>query len=233
MGRSFGSLEDVKENIMRKPTISGLYAITDSNLCRGRPLAEVVELAIQGGARVVQYREKHLPEGEMIKEGRRLRKVTQKYGVPLIVNDNLRVAEAVGADGVHLGQTDTPLAQARQTLGTRKIIGISVSNLEQAIQAYQEGADYLGVGPVYLNKTVTAVKPDVTQATGLDLISQVKKVVEIPVIAIGGINRENAAQVLRAGADGIAIVWAVFASPDPKKAAEELTAICKQEGKQK
>ncbi|MCK4417030.1 MAG: thiamine phosphate synthase [Candidatus Latescibacteria bacterium] len=218
---------------MRKPTISGLYVITDFNLCRGRPLAEVVELAIQGGARVIQYREKYLPEKEMIKEGRRLRRMTQKYDVPLIINDNLRVAEAVGADGVHLGQTDTPLAQARQTLGTRKIIGISVSNLEQAIQAYQEGADYLGVGPVYLNKTVTAVKPDATQAIGLDLISQVKKVVEIPVVAIGGINRENAAQVLRAGADGIAIVWAVFASPDPQKAAEELTTICKQEGKQK
>jgi thiamine-phosphate pyrophosphorylase len=233
MGRSFGSLEGVKEVIMRKPTISGFYLITDSNLCRGRPLAEVVELAIQGGARVIQYREKYLPEKEMIKEGRRLRGMTQKYDVPLIINDNLRVAEAVGADGVHLGQTDTPLSQARQILGTRKIIGISASNLEEAIQAYQEGADYLGIGPVYLNKTVTAVKPDATQATGLDLIFQVEKVVEIPVIAIGGINRENAAQVLRAGADGIAVVWAVFASPDPQKAAKELTTICKQEGKQK
>ena len=233
MGRSFGSLEGVKEVIMRKPTISGFYLITDSNLCQGQPLVEVVELAIQGGARVIQYREKYLPEKEMIKEGRRLRRVTQKYGVPLIVNDNLRVAEAVGADGIHLGQKDTPLSQARQTLGTGKIIGISVSNLKQAIQAYQEGADYLGAGPVYLNKTVTAVKPDVTEATGLELISQVKKVVKIPVVAIGGINRENAVQVLRAGADGIAVVWAVFASPDPQKAAEELTTIYKQQGKHK
>ncbi len=216
---------------MKNIIISGLYVVTDSDLCRGRPLTEMVELAIQGGARVVQYREKHLPEEGMIQEARRLRRVTQEYGVPLIVNDNLQVAEVVGADGVHLGQKDTPLAQARRILGAGKIIGISASNLQEAIGAWRGGADYLGVGPIYVNRTVTAVKPDVTEATGPELISQVKKVVGIPVVAIGGINKKNAAQVLRAGADGIAVAWAVFASPDPRKAAEELATICEREGK--
>jgi len=216
---------------MKNITISGLYVVTDSALSRGRPLAELVEMAIQGGARVVQYREKHLHEEGMIQEARMLRRVTQEYGVPLIINDNLQVVEAVDADGVHLGQKDTPLAQARRILGAGKIIGISAGNLEEAIGAWRGGADYLGVGPIYVNRTVTAVKPDVGEATGLELISQVKKAVGIPVIAIGGINRENAARVLRAGADGVAVAWAVFASPDPRKAAEQLATIYEQEGK--
>ncbi|MDK2855220.1 MAG: thiamine-phosphate pyrophosphorylase [Bacillota bacterium] len=197
-----------------------LYAITDRRLAGGRSSAEVMEKAILGGVTLVQLREKEAGGREMVEEAQALLQVTRRYGIPLIINDRLDVALAVGAEGVHLGQEDIPCRLARQILGPEKIIGVSASTVEEAVQAERDGADYLGVGAVF----PTGTKADAGEAIGLDALAAIKARVKIPVVAIGGINAANAAQVAATGVDGLAVVSAIVAAADPEEAARRLLA---------
>lgn len=195
-----------------------LYVITDAKLSRGRSHLEVIRAAIAGGATVVQYREKTATTRQMIEEARALRELTRQAGIPFIVNDRVDIALAVDADGVHVGQDDMPAPLARKLMGPGKIVGVSVDNLEQALQAERDGADYVGAGPIF----ATATKPDAAPPIGLEGLAEICRGVSIPVIAIGGINAENAGAVIAAGAAGVAVVSAVVAAPDVEAAARRL-----------
>jgi len=195
-----------------------LYLVTDRGLARGRSTLEIVSAAIKGGATVVQLREKDCSTREFINEALILRDFLKTRNVPLIINDRLDVAQASKADGVHLGQTDMPLEMARDILGDRMIIGISAESLKDAIEAEKGGADYLGVSPIY----ATPTKTDTALPLGLKGLRAIRKAVKLPLVGIGGLNRNNAAQVIRSGADGVAVVSAIVAAADPETAAGEL-----------
>jgi thiamine-phosphate pyrophosphorylase len=195
-----------------------LYVVTDAKLSRGRSHLDIVRAAIQGGATVVQYREKEATIQRMVGEARELRQLCREAGVPLIVNDRVDVALAVGADGVHLGVHDFPVPIARRLLGPDRIIGFSPETLEEARMAEVDGADYLGVGSVF----GTATKADAGPPIGLAGLRKVIAAVSIPVVGIGGVHAHNAAQVIRAGAAGVAVVSAVVAAEDVEAAAREL-----------
>lgn len=195
-----------------------LYVITDAKLSHGRSHLEVIRAAIAGGATVVQYREKTAPTRQMIEEARALRELTRQAGIPFIVNDRVDIALAVEADGIHVGQDDMPAPLARKLMGPGKIVGVSVDDLEQALQAERDGADYVGAGPIF----ATATKPDAAPPIGLEGLAEICRGVSIPVIAIGGINAENAGAVIAAGAAGVAVVSAVVAAPDVEAAARRL-----------
>ena len=192
-----------------------LYVITDAWLSRGRTHLDIVRAAIQGGATVVQYREKEATTRRMVEEARELRDLCQRAGVPLIVNDRVDVALAVEANGVHLGVHDMPVAIARRLLGPDPLIGFSPETLEQACAAEAEGADYLGVGSIF----GTTTKPDAGPPIGLSGLRKVIAAVSIPVVGIGGINAHNAPQVIQAGAAGVAVISAVVAAEDVEAAA--------------
>lgn len=197
-----------------------LYVVTDAGLSRGRSHRAVIEAAIIGGATIVQYREKYASTRQMIEEALELRDLTRRAGVPLTVNDRVDVALAVDADGVHVGQDDMPVALARRLIGN-KLLGVSVHSLSEALQAVRDGADYLGVGPIF----ATTTKPDAGPPIGLDGLRAIRQHVSIPIVAIGGINQDNAADVVRAGVDGIAVVSAVVAADDVTAAARQLRAL--------
>lgn len=194
-----------------------LYVLTDQGLSRGRSNEEVVEEAIAGGADVIQFRDKEHDTRWLLQEALKLRNITRKRGVLLIINDRVDLAMAADADGVHLGQDDLPLKCARELLGKDKIIGISANNVEQAIQAEKDGADYVAVSAIFSTPT----KPD-APPLGLQTITDIKRSVNIPVVAIGGIKHENVAQVAEAGADCIAVISAVVSADNIKEAARKL-----------
>ncbi len=198
-----------------------LYVITDAKLSRGRSHLEVIRAAIAGGATVVQYREKEGTTRQMIGEARALRELARQAGIPFIVNDRVDIALAVDADGVHVGQDDMPAPLARKLMGPGKIVGVSVDNLEQALQAEEDGADYVGAGPIF----ATPTKPDAAPPIGLEGLAEICRRVSIPVVAIGGINERNAAAVIAAGAAGVAVVSAIVAAPDVEAAARRLREI--------
>ncbi|MDA8233580.1 MAG: thiamine phosphate synthase [Clostridia bacterium] len=202
----------------------GLYVITGSEFTKGRPLLEVVAQAIEGGAKVVQLREKETTARELLKLADKLRVMTKEAGVAFIVNDRVDLAKAAEADGVHLGQDDLPLEVARELLGRDKLIGISTHSLEQAVAAEEAGADYIGVGPVF----PTATKENLDPVVGLELLTRIKEAVNIPIVAIGGINDGNAAQVVEAGADSIAVITAVMGANDVAAAAKRLQGLFTQ-----
>jgi len=195
-----------------------LYLVTDRGYMGTRDIADVVRQAVAGGVTVCQLREKHCTVAELVEIGRRLRAVLAPLGVPLIINDRLDVAQVVEADGVHLGQKDVPYADARRILGPQAIIGLSVETLEQARQAEDLDVDYLGVSPIY----PTPTKTDIESAWGLDGLRQLREASRHTLVAIGGIKEENAASIIEAGADGVAVVSAVCASPDPEEAARRI-----------
>lgn len=195
-----------------------LYVVTDSQLSRGRSDAEVARMAYEGGADVVQLRMKNADGGAMLEQANLIRQYADEMCRLFIVNDRVDIAMASGADGVHLGQSDIPLETARRLMGDDAIIGISVDNVEQAVAAEEGGADYVGVGAVFR----TSTKPDAMQGVGLGAVFEVRQAVDIPVVAIGGINRGNIQDVIRAGADSVAVVSAVVAQEDVKAAAHEL-----------
>lgn len=194
-----------------------LYVIIDRAASVGRDLADLAAAAIRGGADVVQLRDKTASHREFLKEAQRVVSVTRRSSVPLIINDRIPVARAVGADGVHLGQDDVAIAIARRRLGPGRLIGKSTHSLEQALAAQGEGADYIGFGPVF----PTPTKPDYG-SVGISMIRQVVDTVTIPVVCIGGIDGGLLPQVLRAGAACVAVVRAVCAAPDPEAAARAL-----------
>ncbi|WP_338045208.1 thiamine phosphate synthase [Paenibacillus humicola] len=186
-----------------------LYVITGENYHPGRPVTDVMEQALLGGADVVQLRSKDAPKRELLAQAYALRELTRRYGVPLIVNDHIDIALAVEADGVHLGQEDLPLAEARSILGPGKIIGISTHSIGQALEAQAAGADYIGVGPVY----PTGTKPG-RKAVTTSYVKEAAGQVAIPFVAIGGITLDNVDDVLEAGARRICAVSAVVGSED-------------------
>lgn len=195
-----------------------LYVITDSNLAHGRPLTDVVDQSIAGGATVIQLREKNLSTRELVLLGQQLRKITHQKGVTFIVNDRLDVALAVGADGVHLGQDDMPVSLARRLLGPDKIIGVSADTPAEAEEAYRAGADYLGTGPIF----PTSTKPDAGAALGIKRFATLCRQFPLPVVGIGGINAENADEVIKAGAAGVAVISAVIGAPNVTEAAKKI-----------
>lgn len=195
-----------------------LYVVTDSDLSHGRSDFEVARLAYEGGADVVQLRMKHADGAEMLEQAVRIREVADEMCRFFIVNDRVDIALASGADGVHLGQSDIPADVARRLMGDDAIIGVSVNTPEEAKRAEEMGADYLGVGAIFQ----TSTKPDAEQGIGLDAIYRIKQVTDLPVVAIGGINRGNIQHVISAGADAAAVVSAVVAQDDVRAAAHEL-----------
>jgi len=206
---------------MRK-NLTGLYVITDKKLIQRDSFVQTVESSIKGGARMVQLREKDTPEDEIINLGLQILKVTKRYGVPLIINDSPELAREIGADGVHLGGEDTSVHDARAILGADAIIGVSCYNrIERGLNAVEAGADYVAFGTPYYTPT----KPD-REPTSIEILNQAVKLINIiPVFAIGGITKENARTILETGVDGIAVITSVFGSPDPEKAARELTGL--------
>lgn len=187
-----------------------LYAITGENFHPGRELTEVMEQAILGGADLIQFRDKHSGPEELLRKAKDLRELTRRYGVPLIINDHVELALAVDADGIHLGQGDLSLAEARRIVGN-KIIGISTHAIEEALTAQEQGADYIGAGPVYATQT----KLDVVAPVGLHYISEVSRRIEIPFVAIGGIKLHNADEVIGAGAARLCAISEIVGSEDP------------------
>lgn len=199
----------------------GLYLVTDRGLAGDRPLEEVVLAAVEGGAGVVQLREKELATREFVESARRLKALLEPRGIPLIVNDRVDVALAAGADGVHLGQEDMAYPDARALLGPDAIIGLSVETPEDVREAEGFDVDYLGVSPIF----PTPTKTDTKGAWGLDGLAEVRRMSRHRLVAIGGLNATNAADAIRAGADAVAVVSAICAAADPRRAAEELAAV--------
>jgi thiamine-phosphate pyrophosphorylase len=202
-----------------------LYLVTDRTLSRGRSSAEIVGAAVRGGVTCVQLREKHCSTREFIQEARSLQPLLLHHRIPLIINDRLDVALAIGADGLHLGQSDMHIGDARRLAGDKMIIGISAESIEDAIIAEQEGADYIGISPVYATKT----KTDTRAPLGLDGIRRIRQAVRIPLVGIGGINRGNIRAVIGAGADGVAVVSAIVGADCAETAAAELKNILDRE----
>lgn len=202
-----------------------LYFITDSTGFTEEEFLHRVEEAIKGGVTILQLREKEKTTREYIELGVKLHNLTQKYNVPLIIDDRLDIAVAVGAEGVHLGQTDMPIHMARKILDTDKIIGATAKTVEQAIEAYKSGADYLGVGAIY--PTTTKVKTIITSTEMLDKICES---VPIPVNAIGGLNKDNIDVLRGIDISGICVVSAVMRAESPYKAVTELKQAMKEKG---
>ena len=198
-----------------------VYVITDRRTAGDRSLLDIVRAAIRGGATVVQLREKEASTPAMIELGQALLEVTRAAGIPLIVNDRVDVALAIGAEGVHVGQDDMPAAIARRLIGPDRILGVSARTVEEAIQAERDGANYLGAGDVF----GTPTKPDAGPPIGVEGLRQIVRAVSIPVVAIGGVTPQNAAAAVEAGAVGVAVISAVVGAPDPEVAARRLREI--------
>lgn len=198
-----------------------LYLVTDRGLSGRRPLTDIVAAAVHGGVTCVQLREKTASTREFIRQATLLQERLQRLKIPLIINDRLDVALAVGAAGVHLGQTDMPLETARTIVGDRMVIGVSVESTEDAVAAEGGGADYLGVSPVH----ATPTKTDAAPPLGLEGLRHIRRAVRLPLVAIGGMNPDNAGEAIRCGADGVAVVSAIVAAADPQQAAERLKQV--------
>jgi thiamine-phosphate pyrophosphorylase len=201
---------------MKKNVNYNLYLVTDRDILKGRDLCLSVEQAIQGGATVVQLREKDVSSLEFYKIALEVKKITDRYNVPLIINDRLDIAIAADAAGVHVGQFDLPCKVAREILGDNKIVGVSAATLEEAIAAERDGADYIGVGAMYSTATKTNTRP-----VTLETLAEIKKAINIPVVAIGGINENNFIPLKETGIDGLAIVSAILGKENIKEAAEK------------
>lgn len=195
-----------------------LYLVTNQSLSLGRTTVEIVRAAIAGGVSCVQLREKHCSTREFVAEARQLKELLVGTSIPLIINDRLDVALAVCADGIHLGQDDMLIADARRLVDQTMCIGISAGSVADALRAEAEGADYIGVSPVF----ATPTKTDTAAPLGLDGLRAIRRAVHLPLVAIGGIHSSNAAEVLRAGADGLAVVSAIVSAPCPQTAAAVL-----------
>ena len=204
-----------------------LYAVTDRTWVKDTTLMDQVKEALEGGITFLQLREKHLSKEEFIKEAREMKELSKEYKVPFVINDNIEVALAVDADGVHIGQDDMSVEEARKLLGEDKIIGVSAHNVEEAIKAQKGGAAYLGVGAV----CATSTKKD-ANVVSKEEIKKICHTVEIPVVAIGGIKKENIKTLEGTDVDGVAVVSAIFAAKDIKKDTKQLRSLV-EEMKQK
>lgn len=200
-----------------------IYLVTDDGCLQGRALIDCVREALEGGVTLVQYRAKTASSAEMYAEALQLKALCDSFNVPLIINDRLDIAMAVGAAGVHLGQDDLPCAAARKILGEDYIIGVSAHNLAEAKAALQSGADYLGCGAVF----GTATKADVKKL-GTDGLAAICKAKGLPVVGIGGVTADNYREVRAAGADGAAIVSGILAQPDIRATVEEIAKVSEE-----
>lgn len=200
-----------------------LYLCTDSGLMSCKTVEESVELAILGGCSIVQLREKNASSLELFQLAKRVKQVTDKYNVPLIINDRLDICQAVDAAGVHLGQSDLPCREARRILGADKLIGVSAALPEEAAKAQADGADYLGVGAVFTTSTKTNTRP-VTPET----IRAIRQAVTIPFVVIGGVNPQNITKLYGLGINGAAVISAVIAQPDITGAARVMRAAAEK-----
>lgn len=196
-----------------------LYLVTDRELLGKRDLVDSIEEAIQGGVTLVQLREKSVSTLEFLQLALRVKEITSRYHIPLIINDRLDIALAVDAEGLHVGQADLPMLKARE-LFPNKIIGVSASTLVEAILAQEQGADYLGVGAIFSTTTKTNA-PEVS----LEQLKLIKKSVTIPVVAIGGIKKENLEQVMATGIDGVSVVSAILAQENILEATKQLKQL--------
>jgi thiamine-phosphate pyrophosphorylase len=204
------------------PGLWRLYVITDEKASRGRSHLQVAEAAILGGADVLQLRDKEASSGRLYRVAMQLRKLTRDANVSFIVNDRLDIALAADADGVHVGQADLPASVVREIMGPGKILGVSVDTVEEAILAEKDGADYLGVGPVF---EARRTKPDAGEPLGVDRIARIRCNCRLPIVAIGGIDAENARKVRDAGADAAAVISAIVGADDIADAARRLKRI--------
>ena len=205
-----------KENLL-------LYAVTDRHWLDGRTLKEVVLESLEGGVTMLQLREKHLDEAHFLEEAKELQMLCRSWHVPFLINDNVEIALAMNADGIHVGQSDMAAGDVRKKLGDDKIIGVSAQTVEQALLAEKAGADYLGVGAVF----PTSSKDDANEVT-YETLKAICSAVSIPVVAIGGITQENIHQLAGSGICGAAVISAIYAKPDIKKAAAELKRAVKE-----
>lgn len=197
-----------------------LYAVTDRTWLGENSLDDQVEKAIRAGATFIQLREKHLPYDEFVKAAYEIKAVTDKYKIPFVINDNAEVAIEVDADGIHVGQKDMDAENVRKLIGENKILGVSVHTVEQAVSAEKMGADYIGVGAVF----TTATKDDANNIS-LETVKKICNSVTIPVVAIGGINKNNIMNLAGSGVDGVAVISAIFAQPDIEMAVGELIEL--------
>ena len=195
-----------------------VYVITDSHHARGRSDRDIALAAIRGGATSVQLRMKDTPEREMMALARELQPRCRAAGVILVINDRLEVALAVGADGLHVGQDDLPAAAARARLGPGPFLGVSAATVDEAMAAERAGADYLGVGALF----ATGTKADAGSPVGLERVRDIRRAVRVPIVGIGGVTVENAADVIRAGAQGVAVITAVTLADDMVEATRRL-----------
>lgn len=198
-----------------------LYLVTDRGLAGDRAIEEIVRESVEGGATMVQLREKDIDTREFIELAMNLKKVLEPYGVPLIINDRVDVALAADADGVHIGQSDMPYQIARRLLGPDRIIGLSVENFGQIEEANALDVDYIGVSPVF----ATPTKTDTAEPFGLEGLRKAVRMSVHPTVAIGGMNERTAAEVMACGTDGIAVVSAIVCASDPRQATRNLLKI--------
>lgn len=200
-----------------------LYAITDRHWLNGKTLYSQVELALKGGATMIQIREKDLDENTFLKEAEQIQSLCAKYCVPFIVNDNVELAVKIGADGVHVGQSDMAAKDVRALIGKDKILGVSAQTVKQAIEAQKCGADYLGTGAVF----PTGSKDD-AQVLGVQTLKEICSAVNIPVVAIGGISKDNILELKKSGIAGVSVISAIFAQNDIVAATAELKSLAEQ-----
>lgn len=204
-----------------------LYLVTDRQLMSCDSLTEAVEQAILGGCTMIQLREKELPSLEFYNQAVAVKQVTERYHIPLIINDRIDIAMAVQAAGVHIGQHDLPAATVRKVIGENMLLGVSASSIAEAIQAQQDGTDYLGVGAMF----PTGTKTD-AESVSMEELQKIRTAVSLPIVVIGGINKGNAGRFKPMGIDGLAVVSAIIAQSDIKAAAAELKDLfCGKEKK--
>ncbi|BCZ27631.1 thiamine phosphate synthase [Claveliimonas bilis] len=204
-----------------------LYLCTDRDLMSTDTIEEAVEQAVKGGCTVVQLREKDCSSLEFYETALRVKKITDQYKIPLIINDRVDIALAVNADGVHVGQDDLPAASVRRILGGDKVIGVSAGSVREAVKAREDGADYLGVGAMHATSTKTDA-----DVTTVEELKKIREMVDLPIVAIGGMNKQTLPELKGTGVDGIAVVSAVIAADDIERAASELSEAVRSQKKQ-
>lgn len=200
-----------------------LYLCTDRRLMTSPTIEASAESALRGGTTVIQLREKDCSSREFYELGLRVKKITERYNAPLIINDRVDIALAVGAAGVHVGQGDLPCKVVREIVGPDMIVGVSAATLDEAVRAEQDGADYLGVGAMYATATKTDTRP-----VSMEELLKIRAAVKIPIVVIGGINKQTLGNFKGTGVDGLAVVSAIVAQPDPEAAARELLRMWKE-----
>jgi len=201
-----------------------LMFITDPGIGSAEEIEARVAAALLGGAGSIQLRDKNASDVDLVILAHRLLEVTRSSGVPLIINDRVSVAEAAGADGVHIGQSDRSPVEARRLISPRRLLGLSVTNVEQALAVDTELVDYIGVGPVF----ATSTKPDAATPLGLEGVRKIGAVLRLPAVAIGGINASNAEAVIRAGVDGVAVISAIAFAPNAVVATAAIVAAARR-----